>query len=129
MTQPNGTVYTATNIITGEIYVGASTHSLSRRMAQHISKSRYSTTKFHKAIQLYGKENFAWTELHKTDDIHELERLEKSYIAYYTEQGFKLYNKQSTSKITLVNQGEKHPNYGLKRPEVNKKISETKKRA
>jgi group I intron endonuclease len=71
-----------TNIIhKGKYYIGSTT-DLNKRKQEHKTGTKSGNTKFQKAIQLYGFENFKYKVV-KTiqfSDIHELWELEDFYI-------------------------------------------------
>lgn len=63
-----GIIYCATNILTGEVYIGQ-TNDFAKRIKEHIRYSlqkhrREYKVKFHQAIREYGFSNFKWTILY-----------------------------------------------------------------
>ncbi|MGJ5642888.1 hypothetical protein [Formosa sp. S-31] len=56
---PFGVVYTATNKVTEQVYVGATTKTLHQRKLDHIERAnRGEANKFHNAIAKYGANAF-----------------------------------------------------------------------
>jgi group I intron endonuclease len=77
-------IYKATNIINNKVYIGQTVKSLNRRRSQHESiANKGNGAYFSSAIRKYGKENFEWEILCKTDSESKLNTLEKFYIACY----------------------------------------------
>ncbi len=87
-----GIIYTVTNKITGEKYVGATTYSIEVRKADHIGRAkRGDTNNFQEAIATYGTESFEWEQVDVATSIDELARLEKEYIEKFNSK-LKGYN-------------------------------------
>jgi group I intron endonuclease len=75
-------IYQATNLITGDFYIGVTKNSLAIRIRRHnsdaVSKPKQH---FHFAIKKYGKENFEWKILDESaQTVEELYNLEKQLI-------------------------------------------------
>ena len=80
-----GIIYKATNIITGESYIGATTNSLKKRKLDHIERAlRKEDGKFQEAILTYGIESFEWTLVDTAYTFNELAEKEKKYILNYS---------------------------------------------
>lgn len=76
-----GIIYKATNIINGQIYVGATTKDLKQRINDHINKSdKDYNHKFQKAILEFGKENFIWDQIDTAISLNDLALKESKYI-------------------------------------------------
>ncbi len=85
-------VYKATNILTNEVYIGASTKSLKERVKDHKYKSTvHNNRKFYNAINTYGFDNFRWEQIDTASNLEELAFKEKSYIVEYNSK-LKGYN-------------------------------------
>jgi group I intron endonuclease len=88
-------VYKATNLETGEAYIGTTTKSIEERKADHIQKANKGTGRcFQEAIVTYGPDSFSWEQIDTANSLNELAEKEKQYIINYNskEEG---YNKDS----------------------------------
>lgn len=134
-------IYKVTNNINGKVYIGQTIHSLEVRKSGHIRSILHKDDGmyFHRALRIYGIDNFTWTILHDniiTMDF--LNRLEIFYIGYYDTfgRGYNLnaggnnaaHSEKTKKKISYRTKGKNNPNYGKKHSvEIRKKISESKK--
>lgn len=76
-----GIIYKATNVATGEVYIGATTINLKDRINDHYNKAvKDYGYKFQNAIREYGIENFTWEQIDTAQDSNELALKESSYI-------------------------------------------------
>ena len=76
-----GIIYKATNVVTGEVYVGATTISLQERINDHYNKATKNYGhKFQNAIREYGFESFIWEQIDTGINTDELALKEKYYI-------------------------------------------------
>lgn len=76
-----GIIYKATNVATGEVYVGATTISLQERINDHYNKATKNYGhKFQNAIREYGFESFIWEQIDTGINTDELALKEKYYI-------------------------------------------------
>lgn len=76
-----GIIYKATNVVTGEVYVGATTISLQERINDHYNKATKNYGhKFQNAIREYGFESFIWEQIDTAQDLNELALKESNYI-------------------------------------------------
>lgn len=76
-----GIIYKATNVATGEVYIGATTINLKDRINDHYNKSvKDYGYKFQNAIREYGIENFTWEQIDTAQDPNELALKESNYI-------------------------------------------------
>lgn len=76
-----GSVYIATNLITGEQYIGQTIKRCSIRYAAHKVSAINPKFKFGKAIKLHGYENFTFFEVYAAFDKLALDRAEIRLIA------------------------------------------------
>ena len=82
-----GEIYKATNNITGEIYIGATTKSMDQRKLDHIQKANNDLgSYFQKAIGTYGPEAFIWEQIDTANNNNELADKETQYILLYKSQ-------------------------------------------
>ncbi len=84
-------IYKITNKITGDIYIGQTIDSLERRISKHFRGSKYSDTRFSRAIRKYGKENFIYESIFTCLNKEELSQIEKFFIQIYNAQSY-IYN-------------------------------------
>jgi group I intron endonuclease len=76
-----GIIYKATNVATGEVYIGATTINLKDRINDHYNKAvKDYGYKFQNAIREYGIENFTWEQIDTAQNSNELALKESSYI-------------------------------------------------
>ena len=74
--------YQITNLVTGKVYVGLTTQSLSERWRKHCVSSKKSEAPLYRAIRKYGIENFIIEEIAcALGDLNSLKELEKDLIA------------------------------------------------
>jgi hypothetical protein len=80
----NYTVYKAQNLISGEIYIGATSKSIEERKNDHIQKAyKDSGIYFHESIVAYGDGAFEWTQIDTASNLDELAKKEKNHIVKY----------------------------------------------
>lgn len=88
-------IYKVTNIITNEIYIGATSKSIEERKKDHLQKASVNTGGyFQEAIGTYGPEAFKWESIDSADTNNELAQKEKEYIVKFSSNG-KCYNQDS----------------------------------
>lgn len=76
-----GIIYKATNVATGEVYIGATTVNLQERINDHYNKATKNYGhKFQNAIREYGFESFIWEQIDTGINTDELALKEKYYI-------------------------------------------------
>ncbi len=77
-----GIVYSATNIIDGKVYIGATTQDFKARKSKHLDLSKYRNPagKLARAIKKHGEENFDWKVLKKCKDNNDLHESEIFFI-------------------------------------------------
>ena len=81
MKMKEGIIYKATNVATGEVYIGATTISLHERINDHYNKATKNYGhKFQNAIREYGFESFIWEQIDTGINTDELALKEKYYI-------------------------------------------------
>ena len=75
-------IYKATNILTGEKYIGKTTKSLCKRKSDHKYEAfvRKRNSKFYKALREYGWDNFLWEILGHSNTYRNLKILEREFI-------------------------------------------------
>ena len=74
-------IYKATNVFTGEMYIGATSISVEIRKRDHIQKADNGLGhKFQEAIGTYGPEAFLWEQIDTASTIDELAQKEIKYI-------------------------------------------------
>lgn len=98
-----GIIYCATNIITGEVYIGQ-TDNFPKRIKEHIRYSlqkhrREYTVKFHQAIREYGYSNFRWTILYSGVPETYIDVMEK-WCIYNFNSFEKGYNSHAGGRTT-----------------------------
>ncbi len=119
-------VYKATNKINGNVYIGQTQFNLGRRRSEHISKAgKGSLFYFHKAIHKYGKDNFKWDIIYRTDKLDNLNRMEQYMIIFYQamdrdfgynmESGGENYERSAEIREKMRQRmlGDKNPMYGM----------------
>lgn len=115
-------IYLATNIVNDKVYVGLTSLPLGKRKTQHFSDAKYHSynSAFHKAIRKYGKENFKWEVIDKSETMEELNEKELYWISFYNsyKYGYNLtlggggalgykYTAEDKEKVSKANRGEK----------------------
>jgi len=85
-------IYKATNLLNGKSYIGQTIGPLKYRIREHLHDSKKPKFYFHKAINVYGSENFKWEVIDTTDSREKLNQLEVFYIGYYDTFGKNGYN-------------------------------------
>ena len=84
MKMKEGIIYKATNVATGEVYIGATTINLKDRINDHYNKAvKDYGYKFQNAIREYGIENFTWEQIDTAQDANELALKESYYISKF----------------------------------------------
>jgi hypothetical protein len=79
-----GIIYKAVNLITNEVYIGATTKSIEDRKIDHIQKSvKKVGSYFQEALQTYGIESFVWEQIDTASSNNELAKKEVEYILQY----------------------------------------------
>lgn len=75
-------VYKHTSIKSGKSYIGITKNGIDKRWKQHlVEASRGSQSHFHRAIRMYGEDNWEHTVIaHSIDTLEEAYALEKYYI-------------------------------------------------
>ena len=131
-----GIIYMATSP-SGKSYIGR-TIEFEKRLKRHKRDYKKKDTKFYRAIQKYGWNNFKWITLYDTILENELNKIEKLAIAKYNTynkgynstiggEGWVKGTKQSPETIAKKT-GKNHPMYGKKHSEeTRKKMSESHK--
>lgn len=122
----NYSVYVHTNKINGKKYVGQSSNIIERW--KNGGKNYFSSTKFHRAIQKYGWENFTHEILYENLNKEAANKIERDLIKKYDsinngyniqEGGYTSLTKESLDKMSKsLKQGY------IDHPERKKRISE-----
>ena len=77
-----GIIYKVINTETDEVYIGATTKSITERKNDHLQKANNGNGyKFHNAISTYGIDSFRWTEIDIASNNDELANKEIKYIS------------------------------------------------
>ena len=81
---PNGTVYLITNIVTGDTYVGSTRSPVKKRWWQTVSMANSGRAGLlYENVRLHGKENFEVTELYDCTVDDDLLEEENKYLDYH----------------------------------------------
>jgi len=95
-------IYKATNKITNKIYVGQTTHTLDKRIKNHIKESKIDSNRpFMLSINKYGVDNFIFETIDSANNLDELNDKEIYWIDFYNSVSPNGYN------ITGGGQGKK----------------------
>lgn len=79
-----GIIYKVSNIVTNEVYIGATAKSIKERQMDHIQKATLGLGGyFQQAIGTYGPEAFSWEQIDTANSPNELAEKESHYILYY----------------------------------------------
>jgi group I intron endonuclease len=81
-----GSIYVATNTVTGEQYVGQTRQRVERRWKCHVNTANSVVAKKHKlsnAILQYGKDVIKFEEIYAAFDSEELDAAEMNYIDWF----------------------------------------------
>ena len=112
-------VYKITNKINNKIYIGQTIKPIQTRFREHIAKAKVKNTKFYRALNKYGEENFEISLIDTANSQEELDEKEFYWMKYYdaVNKGYNSYlRKGKVGGDTLTN----HP----EREKICKKISE-----
>ncbi|MGL5713880.1 MAG: GIY-YIG nuclease family protein [Paraclostridium sp.] len=91
-------IYKITNMINGNIYIGATKLELEERIRMHFNHARtIKKQKIHIAMNEYGFNNF---KIELLEEVKNGKIAENFYIKKFLEQGFTLYNEQKKSCIS-----------------------------
>lgn len=105
----NYSVYVHTNKINGKKYVGQSSNIIERQ--KNGGKNYFSSTKFHRAIQKYGWENFTHEILYENLNKEAANKIERDLIKKYDsinngyniqEGGYTSLTKESLDKMKEI---------------------------
>lgn len=123
-------IYSITNIVTKDIYIGKTTKTIDERFKRHAYCAKYSSqTHLHRAIRKYGIENFQ-IELLEETSMSNLDEREQYFIEYLKPQynmtkggeggdTSSSPNYQAQMRILQSrNKGSNNPMYGRKRPDT-----------
>ena len=110
-----GIIYLVENKINGKFYVGKTKRNLKKRKKEH--ENYYKHSLLSKAICKYGKENFKWNTIDKSNNENTLKVLEMKYIKQFESLSTQWGYNQTINKVEeKINK----PNKRIKR------ISETR---
>lgn len=109
-------VYYLENKITGEMYIGATHHTIWYRVRAHLNLYHSKTSRLSKSVTEYGKENFAYGVLHKCssqEEMHlkekeEISKVPKNLLFNKIKSGIPRLSKTRAEKIGLAHLGMKH---------------------
>jgi group I intron endonuclease len=108
-------IYKATNKITNKVYIGQTTHTLDKRIKNHIKESKINSNRpFMLSINKYGLDNFMFEIIDSANNLDELNDKEIYWIDFYNSVSPNGYN------ITGGGQGKRM----IKTKELGKRISE-----
>lgn len=80
----NYIIYKVENKENGQVYIGATTNSLTQRKLDHVERANRSENgKFQEAISTYGTEAFTWEQIDTVSSTDELAKREKEFIYKY----------------------------------------------
>lgn len=119
------TIYLATNIITGKQYVGFTSRTTKRRVAQHkrLALNQNSQTKFHKSIREFGWDNYVFEIIYQSKEnvspteSHTLTVME-DYFIRENNTIVDGYNQAQGGSGFPVMRGEEHPFFGKTHEEI-----------
>ena len=123
-------IYKLTNNLTGKCYIGQTRRTIEQRMYEHRQDARNGTGFYISgAIAKYGWSNFNVEVLAETDDVDELNRLERFYVQKYNAdvKGYNLAPGGDSNAMDSLKVKEHHDTV-MRSPEVRAKISTTLKR-
>lgn len=130
-------IYKITNKINGKCYIGQTIQTLEQRWYKHLHDSRCPAIR--DALIKYGEDNFAIEVIDTAETIEELNEKEVHWISFFNSIAPNGYNLQdggkncrcaesTKQKLSELNSGENHPNYGKHRSEETKrKVSAARK--
>ena len=87
-----GCIYRATCQPNGKKYYGLTTKTLAERMQRHWYVYRRVDTPFYRAIRKYGWDSFSWSILYESNDLDELQFIERGLIDITNNQSPRGYN-------------------------------------
>lgn len=75
-------IYKATNLITDEIYIGQTSSGFNKRRSDHEYEAfvRGRKDKFHTALREFGRKNFKWEIIARSNNYTNLCKLENKFI-------------------------------------------------
>ena len=76
-------IYMIKNIINNKMYIGQTVNSLEERFKQHCNKIGKRKSKFYKALEKYGKDNFIISLIEDKIPYEQINQKEKYYIQKY----------------------------------------------
>ena len=86
-------IYKSTNKITEKIYIGQTTHTLDKRIKNHIKESKIESNRpFMTSIKNYGIGNFVFEIIDSADNLNELNDKEIYWIDFYNSVSPNGYN-------------------------------------
>lgn len=130
-------VYLIRNKLTKKLYVGQTIKSLQKRWASHCS-SKSNCSYLHRAIKVYGRENFEMVSLRECSSREELNHYESAFIRHFNcfaPCGYNLttggeypnLNSISKAKIAEALKGNTHTRGQKRSDETKTRMSEAKK--
>jgi len=125
-----GIIYKVTNKTNGKFYIGKTIQALKTRISKHKNDVKNgSQTFFHRALRIYGFDNFEWEIIeYNVDNKSYLSEREIIHIAELSATNRTIgYNITSGGDGGPVMYGEENPMWGKKRPEIAKIMSELRK--
>jgi group I intron endonuclease len=81
------TIYKATNIVNGKVYIGFTSYSIEKRIINHKCRASACSNlnnKFYNAIRKHGWESFVWEVIYQSKDVtHTHDVMESYFIKEY----------------------------------------------
>ena len=91
-------IYKLTNKYNNKVYIGLTTSTLERRLAQHHYESRHNVNRpLYRAMRKYGEDAFLAEVIDTASSLDELKEKEKYWIKYYNSYGANGYGYNATT--------------------------------
>jgi group I intron endonuclease len=114
-------IYKSTNKITEKIYIGQTTHTLDKRIKNHIKESKIESNRpFMTSIKNYGIGNFVFEIIDSADNLNELNDKEIYWIDFYNSvspNGYNVTGGGQGKKMISTNELSKRISKGLQNSE------------
>lgn len=123
-------IYYIKNKINGKLYIGQTTKTIDKRIANHLQQAKIKTDrKLYNAIRKYGWDNFEYGIICHCDTLEELNQKETEYIVRYDtiKMGYNMGLGGDNNVMFCEQTKQKHDSI-MRSPEIRSKISETMKK-